>query len=80
MARLGRQYGWPRFLFVRSTTERKPYLCDTRSPFALELLAHLVQEGGDLLFEEMRPAPEALWLRDERGRYTCELRMQATRG
>lgn len=80
VARLGRQYGWPRFLFVRSTTERKPYLCDTRSPFALELLAHLVQEGGDLLFEEMRPAPEALWLRDERGRYTCELRMQATRG
>lgn len=81
LARLGREHGWPRFLFVRSTTERKPYLCDTRSPFMLELLAHLAHdEAGELLFEEMRPGPEALWLKDARGRYTCELRMQATRG
>jgi hypothetical protein len=27
--------GWPRFVFTRVVGERKPYLIDTRSPFAL---------------------------------------------
>jgi hypothetical protein len=27
----------------------------------------------------MLPGPGELWLQDERGRYTCELRMQAER-
>ncbi|MCK8504157.1 lantibiotic dehydratase [Myxococcus fulvus] len=71
--------GWPRFVFMRSTKERKPYLIDTASPFALDLLSHLAREAERLSVEEMYPAPEQLWLRDERGRYTCELRMQFTR-
>ncbi|MFP2911254.1 hypothetical protein ACLESD_40765, partial [Pyxidicoccus sp. 3LFB2] len=71
--------GWPRFVFMRSSKERKPYLIDTASPFALDLLSHLAREAERLSVEEMYPAPEQLWLKDSRGRYTCELRMQFTR-
>jgi hypothetical protein len=71
--------GWPRFVFVRSSTERKPYLIDTASPFALELLSHLARAAERISVEEMYPAPEQLWLKDERGRYTSEMRMQVTR-
>jgi hypothetical protein len=38
-----------------------------------------VREDARVIFEEMLPGPEALWLRDERGRYTFELRVQAER-
>jgi lantibiotic biosynthesis dehydratase-like protein len=74
-----RASGWPRFVFMRSTVERKPYLIDTVSPFALELLLYLSRGAEQLSVEEMYPAPEQLWLKDERGRYTCEMRMQAVR-
>ena len=74
-----RASGWPRFVFVRSTVERKPYLIDTASPFALELLLYLSRGSEQLSVEEMYPAPEQLWLKDNRGRYTCEMRMQAVR-
>ncbi|HLL55239.1 MAG TPA: hypothetical protein VK447_16905, partial [Myxococcaceae bacterium] len=74
-----RAHGWPRFLFGRVPHERKPFLLDTASPFAHELLRHLVRDGGAIGFEEMFPTPEGLFLRDSRGRYTFELRMQAER-
>jgi hypothetical protein len=71
--------GLPRFVFARVPGERKPFLVDTDCPFAAELLRHFVRSSASVTFEEMLPAPEDLWLRDERGRYTCELRWQATR-
>ena len=70
---------WPRFLFARISSERKPYLIDTLSPFGHDLLRHLVRGGTAILLEEMLPGPEDLWLRDEQGKYTCELRMQVER-
>jgi hypothetical protein len=33
--------------------------------------------GAPVEFTEMLPAPEDCWLRDERGRYTSELRVVA---
>ena len=77
--RLRRKLRWPRFLFARVPNERKPFLIDTRSPFAMDLLSNLIREIDRLLVEEMRPGPENLWLKDQHGRYTCELRMQANR-
>lgn len=71
--------GWPRFVFVRTPAERKPYLVDTASPFALELLRHVARGAERVTVVEMLPGPESLWLRDARGRYVCELRMQAER-
>ncbi len=79
VARARRKGGWGRFVFVRSPVERKPYLIDMRSPFALELLKHMARGAEAVTVEEMLPAPGELWLEDERGRYTCELRMQAER-
>jgi hypothetical protein len=38
-----------------------------------------VRESGSVRFEEMFPRPDGLFLRDERGRYTFELRMQSVR-
>jgi hypothetical protein len=71
--------GWPRFLFGRVANERKPFFLDVRSPHAAELLRHLIAQDARVGFEEMLPGPDELWLRDERGRYTFELRMQAER-
>lgn len=72
--------GWPRFVFARVAGERKPYLVDTESPFALEMLRHLARDRAPVTVEEMLPGPAELWLRDDDGRrYTCELRMQAHR-
>lgn len=68
----------PRFLFARVRSERKPFLVDLRSPFAAENLKHASRSDPQVSFEEMLPAPDQLWLRDGRGRYTFELRMQAT--
>jgi Lantibiotic dehydratase, N terminus len=73
-----RRLGLPRFVFARVTTERKPFLVDLDCPFAIELLRHHARSGTAQL-EEMLPTPDQLWLRDEAGRYTFELRMQATR-
>jgi Lantibiotic dehydratase, N terminus len=79
VARLRRRHGWPRFVYVRLADERKPYLIDVESPFACELLKHLAGRSETMTVEEMLPGPGQLWLRDERGRYTCELRWQASR-
>lgn len=71
--------GWPRFVFARLASERKPHLIDLASPFGHELLRHLHQDNVSVTLEEMVPGPDELWLRDEKGRYTCELRMQVER-
>lgn len=78
LRRMARAHALPRFVFARSAHERKPFLVDFASPFSPELLKHLSQ-GEKLSCEEMFPSPEGLWLRDQRGRYTFELRMQAER-
>jgi hypothetical protein len=77
--REARARGWPRFLFGRVAQERKPFLLDTASPFSHELLRHLVRDSGSIRFEEMLPGPDGLFLKDARGRYTFELRMQFER-
>ncbi|MFF5718828.1 lantibiotic dehydratase [Streptomyces buecherae] len=71
--------GLPRFFFVRAESERKPLLIDSWSPFAVDVLCHLARDVDRCRAEEMYPAPEDLWLRDERGHYTCELRVQFLR-
>jgi hypothetical protein len=71
--------GWPRFVFARTDSERKPILIDTASPFSFDVLRHMVRGDELVRIDEMLPGPDELWLRDERGRYTCELRTQAVR-
>jgi hypothetical protein len=79
MQRLRDRLGLPRFVFARVPGERKPFLVDVMCPFALDLLKHLARDTDTVAVEEMLPSPDELWLRDERGRYTFELRIQAKR-
>jgi hypothetical protein len=77
LRRLARTRISSRFVFCRTGAERKPYLIDLESVLAADLAAHIAKDGAPVTAEQMRPAPDELWLRDERGhRYTCELRMQ----
>jgi hypothetical protein len=80
LRRIARRASLPRFVFVRAETERKPLLIDTWSPFAVDVLRHLARQVSWCRAEEMLPGPADLWLADERGHYTCELRVQVLRG
>jgi hypothetical protein len=78
--RMKRAQHWPRFVFARVVSERKPWLFDTASPFAHDLLKNMVREDAHVLLEEMLPGPDQLWLQDDKGqRYTSEIRMQVHR-
>ncbi len=74
----------PRFLFVRSKLERKPYYLDLASPIFVDLFARLVRRvleqapDSPMVFTEMLPTPEDTWLPDAQGnRYASELRLVA---
>ncbi|MER7455826.1 lantibiotic dehydratase [Micromonospora sp. NPDC126480] len=77
--------GMPRFVFVKTADQPKPYLVDRDAPLSLRNLARGVRrsraEHGDAAaatFTEMLPAPGELWLADADGqRYTSELRVVA---
>jgi Lantibiotic dehydratase, N terminus len=71
----------PRFVFVKSPIERKPFYVDFASPIYTEILAKVIRRTaeskapGSISFSEMLPNPQNLWLTDAEGQqYTCELR------
>lgn len=73
-------HGLPRHLFVRTPVERKPCYVDLRARPLVANLARAIRAAPDarVLFSEMLPGPEGLWLRDPDGRhYTAEFRMVA---
>jgi hypothetical protein len=72
----------PDQVFVRIPEERKPFLVDFLAPLLVENFARLLRKASRVELTEMLPGPGELWLRDERGRYTSELRMtvEAHRG
>ncbi|HEX2133005.1 MAG TPA: amino acid adenylation domain-containing protein [Actinophytocola sp.] len=77
-------HGMPRFLFVKSPVELKPFFVDLASLPSVELLAHAIramdreEPDGVLTVGEMLPGPDELWLTDAAGaRYTAELRLVA---
>lgn len=76
----------PRFFFVRTPCERKPFYVDLDSPIYVELFAKAVRQvigtegtkGEFITLAEMLPDPEHAWLPDAQGnRYTCEMRLVA---
>ncbi|OLR93060.1 lantibiotic dehydratase [Actinokineospora bangkokensis] len=76
--------GLPRFAFLVSPTEPRPYCVDFDNHISVNTLAKSVrrlvrdQPGGRLVFTEMLPTPEQSWLTDDAGnRYTSELRFVA---
>ncbi|MFF8911133.1 lantibiotic dehydratase [Streptomyces olivaceoviridis] len=74
----------PRFVFVVSPTEPRPFFVDFDSPVYVNILAkaarRLARKDPDarLTVTEMLPTPEQTWLTDDQGRrYTSELRLVA---
>ncbi|MCK1795225.1 lantibiotic dehydratase family protein [Streptomyces sp. XM4193] len=77
--------GLPRFVFVVSPTESRPFYVDFDSPVYVTILAKALRRltrkdpDGTVRITEMLPSPEQTWLTDDQGhRYTSELRFVAT--
>ncbi len=74
--------GVPQKAFVKSGSEVKPFYVDMESPALVEILCRAIRrlnfseaEGEELIFSEMLPGPQQLWLKDAKGAsYTSELR------
>ncbi|MDG9701461.1 lantibiotic dehydratase [Streptomyces sp. DH37] len=76
--------GLPRFVFVVSPTESRPFYVDFDSPVYVTILAKALRRlarrdpGGRVVITEMLPTPEQTWLTDDEGNaYTSELRFVA---
>lgn len=69
----------PRYVFVSSPSEVKPFLVDLESVFGAEHLQRLARLGP-VSMTEMLPGPDELWIRREGRRYTSELRLSMVRG
>ncbi|MFG1645157.1 lantibiotic dehydratase [Amycolatopsis sp. NPDC049252] len=74
----------PRFVFVVSPTEPRPFYVDFDSPVYVNILAKAVRRlarqdpQARLTITEMLPTPDQTWLTDDEGRaYTAELRLVA---
>ncbi|HET7017012.1 MAG TPA: lantibiotic dehydratase [Streptosporangiaceae bacterium] len=81
-----RETGLQRHVFVKSPREVKPFFVDFDSPIYVNIFCKSVRRlrdtdtSGQLVVTEMLPDLDELWLTDADGqRYTCELRMIATR-
>ncbi|MFI8529865.1 lantibiotic dehydratase [Streptomyces aquilus] len=78
------RHGLPRYVFVVSPTESRPFYVDFDSPVYVTILAKALRRlarkdpNGTARFTEMLPTPEQTWLTDDEGRrYTSELRFVA---
>jgi hypothetical protein len=76
--------GLPRFVFVVSPTESRPFYVDFDSPVYVTILAKALRRlarkdpTDTVTFTEMLPTPEQTWLTDDQGHtYTSELRFVA---
>ncbi|MBY8847899.1 hypothetical protein K7G98_04080 [Saccharothrix sp. MB29] len=74
----------PRFVFVKSPVEHKPFYVDLESQPSVELFAHAVRAldrekpEAPMGVGEMLPGPDQLWLTDAHGaRHTAEFRVVA---
>ncbi|MCB9759077.1 MAG: lantibiotic dehydratase [Alphaproteobacteria bacterium] len=72
-----RDLGLPRFFFVSSPLEAKPFLVDQDNPLLVEALARAARKTERLTLSEMLPGPDQLWLPGDGGAVTCELRLCA---
>lgn len=78
-------HGMPRFMFVKASTEVKPFYLDLDSPVYVDIFAKVIRQAsrpggadGRITLSEMLPRPDQAWLPDAEGRhYTSELRMTA---
>ncbi len=87
--RWARSHGMPRFVFVKTPVEVKPFFVDFDSPIYVDIFAKVIRRtatsdepevktGLPICVSEMLPAPSQTWLDDAEGRkYTSEFRLIA---
>lgn len=82
--RWARKLGMPRFVFVKSKIETKPFYVDFSSLVYLNIFAKVVRRTARttdemaITISEMLPTADQCWLEDNEGRhYTSELRIVA---
>lgn len=74
------RHGLPRFCFASAAHEPKPVGVDLDNPLAVDALLALILAGdGKVSLAEMRPAPDALWLRHGDKPVTAEFRIAMRR-
>ncbi|HEY0763776.1 MAG TPA: lantibiotic dehydratase [Pyrinomonadaceae bacterium] len=89
--RWAQQHGLPRFVFVKTPAEVKPFFVDFDSPVLINIFAKMVHRtltgkhsdplvslppNPKITISEMLPTPDKCWLPDAAGQhYTSELRM-----
>lgn len=74
--RWARDQGLPRFLFFKSTSERKPSYLDLESPHSVDNFLRMIQGTQVVAVSEMLPAVDQTWLPDAEGHtYTSEFRI-----
>lgn len=75
------QHGLPRFCFASLAHEPKPVGIDLDNPLAVDALVAMVLAGDSptVSLAEMRPAPDALWLRHGGELVTSEFRIAMKR-
>ena len=78
VARWATALGMPQQVYVKGA-ERKPLFVDFAIPQCHALLLGLAENAPTLRVEEMYPGPDALWLNQARGGFTCELRAAVLR-
>jgi hypothetical protein len=80
------QLGLPRFMFARTTIERKPIYLDFESPVLVEIFAKSVRQAAKsapeleatVSISEMLPGHDQIWLPDAQGNlYASEFRIVA---
>ena len=80
-----RSHGIPRFVFVKSPLETKPFYCDFESPIYVDIFSKAIRRAGEsnsftarFSVTEMLPVHDEVWLPDaEARRYSSELRVVA---
>jgi hypothetical protein len=84
---LAEEHGLPRLAFAGISGEVKPVYVDFGDPLATDVLFAKIRRGrervpgGEVVFTEMLPGPDQLWLRDAAGnRYTAEFRFVCVDG
>ncbi|MFD7080204.1 lantibiotic dehydratase [Streptomyces sp. NPDC059918] len=72
---LREQYGLPERIYAKFPGEPKPILVDFAVPALVDLFSrHCARTTGPVVVSEMLPDRDGLWLRDQAGRHTSELR------
>ena len=69
------QKGFQDIVFIKPDSEYKPIAIDINNPFCCEMLEIYAKRSNSINIQEMFPEKNSLWLGNDKGNYTSELRL-----